>query len=102
MVSPELISKGADRYVQDGLPLNALSVRQIPPPAAESHKRQLVELQVGEIANAFVLPAEVVAFGTYCVVSLNSRNGTEAKEGPTVTHEPFAPCPFANPLFLTA
>jgi hypothetical protein len=54
------VEKLPETKVQLGpAPDSALSVRQIPPPAAATHKRHLLWPQSGEIANAVMRP-EVV------------------------------------------
>src|SRR4029077_18448033 len=67
--------------VQLGVVASALSVRQIPPPAAAAHTRQLVVLQSGAMASAVTRP-EVI----YSVPVNVKIDGSTAVLGPIICH----------------
>ena len=50
------VAKLPDTKVQAGAPASALSVRQMPPPAAPSQTRQVFTVQLGAMASAVMRP----------------------------------------------
>src|SRR5690242_2467604 len=78
-----LVAKLPEINVQLG-PLvdSALSVRQIPPPAAATHRRQFVVLQLGAMASAVMRPE-----AKYCDPLYVRIEGTFVVVGPISVHE---------------
>ncbi len=61
---PDWIPKSPERNFQLGWPLSAFLVRHTPPPAANTHKRQLPWEQFGAIAIAVARPLATYVLGT--------------------------------------
>src|SRR6478672_5038685 len=88
------VAKSPETNVQFGDPERAFVVRQIPPPAAPIHTRQLDCEHAGSTAIAVMRPDV-----TYCAPEKVSRLGICAWLGPTSDHEPPPALPLLFPDF---
>src|ERR1700737_4992267 len=77
------VPKLFDKNVHVGVVARALFVRQIPPPAAPTQRRQLLVLQVGAMASAVMRPE--VIYGAPLKVN---TSGKPAVLGPINVQEP--------------
>src|ERR1700736_5773002 len=82
------VPKLFDKNFHDGVVARALSVRQIPPPAAPTQRRQLLALQFGAMASAVMRPE--VIYGAPLKVK---TPGKLAVLGPISCHLPGACSP---------